>query len=119
MPGIVLLRLALRGLLVHKLRSSLSILGVVFGVGAVAAMSSVGEGARRESLEQIGALGIDTITARSRAEGGQGGLRMRDAESVAAVVPGLAAVAPVRAASLALEGAREEVVAVGTTPAYQ
>ena len=32
---------------------------IVFGVAAVVAMSSVGEGARREALEQIGALGID------------------------------------------------------------
>ena len=119
MPGKALLRLALRGLLLHKLRSSLSILGVVFGVGAVVAMSSVGEGARREALEQIGALGIDTITVRSRAPGGAGGLRVRDAEAVAAVVPGVAAVAPVRAESLPLKGAGEEVEVVGTTPAYQ
>ncbi len=51
----VLLRLGVRSLLLHKLRSSLSILGVVFGVAAVVAMSSVGEGARRESLQQIAA----------------------------------------------------------------
>jgi hypothetical protein len=35
---------------------------VVFGVAAVVAMSSVGEGARRETLAQIAALGIDTVT---------------------------------------------------------
>ena len=52
----VLLHLGLRSLLLHKLRSTLSILGVVFGVAAVTAMSSVGEGARRESIAQIGAL---------------------------------------------------------------
>src|SRR5437899_2743557 len=62
----VLLRLGVRSLFLHKLRSSLSILGVVFGVSAVVAMSSVGEGARRESLQQIGALGIDSITVRAR-----------------------------------------------------
>ena len=43
---LVLLRLGVRSLRLHKLRSSLSILGVVFGVAAVVAMSSVGEGAR-------------------------------------------------------------------------
>ena len=64
-----LLRLGLRGLLLHKLRSTLSILGVVFGVAAVVAMSSVGEGARREALEQLGALGIDSITVRARRSG--------------------------------------------------
>src|SRR6059058_3913417 len=60
-----LFRLGLRGLLLHKLRSTLSILGVVFGVAAVVAMSSVGEGARREALEQLGALGVDSITVRA------------------------------------------------------
>ena len=56
----VLLRLGVRSLLVHKLRSVLSILGVVFGVAAVTAVSAVGEGARREAVAQIGSLGIDT-----------------------------------------------------------
>ena len=61
-----LFRLGLRGLLLHKLRSTLSILGVVFGVAAVVAMSSVGEGARREALDQLGALGMDSVTLRAR-----------------------------------------------------
>ena len=66
MPLLVLLRLGVRSLKLHKLRSSLSILGVVFGVAAVVAMSSVGEGARRETLAQIASLGIDTVTLRPR-----------------------------------------------------
>jgi len=53
----MLLRLAVRNLLLHRLRSALSILGVVFGVGAVIAMSSVGEGARREALAQAAGPG--------------------------------------------------------------
>ena len=64
---VVLLRLGARSLRLHKLRSSLSILGVVFGVAAVVAMSSVGEGARRETLAQIAALGIDTVTVKPQA----------------------------------------------------
>ena len=121
----VLLRLGVRSLLLHKLRSSLSILGVVFGVAAVVAMSSVGEGARRESLEQIAGLGIDSITVRGRpaAAGArpEAGLTLRDADSVAEVVPGVVAVAPLRLAALAVEaGARRtEAGIVGTTPAYQ
>jgi hypothetical protein len=43
-PPRVLLRLSLRNLMVHKLRSTLSVLGVLFGVAAVVAMSSVGLG---------------------------------------------------------------------------
>ncbi|HEY7411792.1 MAG TPA: ABC transporter permease [Vicinamibacteria bacterium] len=120
----VLLHLGLRSLLLHKLRSTLSILGVVFGVAAVVAMSSVGEGARREAVSQIGSLGIDSITLRGRpaAQGGEAdGLRLRDAEAVARVVPALVAVAPVREASLAaqVDGRLADAVAVGTTPAYR
>jgi putative ABC transport system permease protein len=121
----VLLRLGLRSLLLHKLRSTLSILGVVFGVAAVTAMSSVGEGARRESIAQIGALGIDTVTLRAReaapgAEPGPG-LSLRDADSVGRVVPDLRAVAPVRVATLgASAGSRQvDAIVVGTTPAYR
>jgi putative ABC transport system permease protein len=119
----VVLRLGVRSLMLHKLRSTLSILGVVFGVAAVVAMSSVGEGARREALEQVGALGIDSVTVRPRgaAGGGVTGLRLRDAEAVAAVVPNLLGVAPVREASLAVTaGSRySDATIVGTTPAYQ
>jgi putative ABC transport system permease protein len=122
-PPRILLRLGLRSLMVHKLRSSLSILGVVFGVAAVVAMSSVGEGARRESLEQIGALGIDTVTVRARkkTDAPAAGLRLRDAEAVERVVPALLGVAPVREAPLVVEsGSRHlDAAAVGTTAAYQ
>jgi putative ABC transport system permease protein len=122
-PPRVLLRLGLRSLMVHKLRSSLSILGVVFGVAAVVAMSSVGEGARRESIEQIGALGIDSITVRGRTktDAPAAGLRLRDAEAVERVVPALLGVAPVREAALGVEAGSRHVdaTAVGTTAAYQ
>ncbi|HEY2945803.1 MAG TPA: ABC transporter permease, partial [Vicinamibacteria bacterium] len=120
-----LLRLGLRGLLLHKLRSTLSILGVVFGVAAVVAMSSVGEGARREALEQLGALGMDSVTLRARRPAsspapGPGALRLRDAESLARVVPHVVATAPVREAELPAEagGRRADALAVGTTPDY-
>lgn len=120
----VLLRLGLRSLLLHKLRSTLSILGVVFGVAAVVSMSSVGEGARREALEQVGALGIDSVTLRGRPPKGPPtgeGLRLRDAEAVQRVVPNLVAVAALREASLPAEaaGRAAEATVVGTTPAYQ
>jgi putative ABC transport system permease protein len=119
----MLVRYGLRTLLLHKLRSGLSILGVVFGVAAVVAMASVGEGARREAVAQIGALGIDSITVRGRLTpgGAPPGLRLRDAESVRAVVPGIVAVAPVREAVLPVSGGGRalEAATVGTTPAYR
>jgi putative ABC transport system permease protein len=121
--GAALLRLALRNLMVHKLRSTLSVTGVVFGVAAVTAVSSVGEGARREAVEQIGDLGIDTITVRAR--GGAGGgppapLRLSDASAVRAVGPDLVAVAPVREARAAVRsgGRATDAGVVGTTSDY-
>jgi putative ABC transport system permease protein len=54
-------RLGIKNLLLHKLRSSLTMLGVVFGVGSVIAMLAVGEGASKEALEQIRKLGSHNI----------------------------------------------------------
>jgi putative ABC transport system permease protein len=122
---LVLLRLGVRSLKLHKLRSSLSILGVVFGVAAVVAMSSVGEGARRETLAQIASLGIDTVTVRPRPpepdEKTPAALPAAAAASLGRVVPGVRAVAPVRVAELQADagGRHADVIAIGTTPAYR
>ena len=55
------IRLGIKTLLLHKLRSFLTMLGVVFGVGSVVAMLAVGEGASKEALEQIRKLGSTNI----------------------------------------------------------
>lgn len=60
------LRIALDSLRLHKTRSFLTMLGIVFGVGAVIAMLSIGEGARQESLEQIEVLGVRNVIIRSQ-----------------------------------------------------
>jgi putative ABC transport system permease protein len=54
-------RVALRSLLLHKLRSLLSVLGVVCGVTAVVAMISIGEGAKQETIRRIEQLGTNNI----------------------------------------------------------
>jgi putative ABC transport system permease protein len=54
-------KLGIKNLLLHKLRSILTMLGVVFGVGSVVAMLSVGEGASKEALERIRMLGSNNI----------------------------------------------------------
>lgn len=53
--------LGVENLLLHKLRSFLTMLGVVFGVGSVVAMLAVGEGASKEALEQIRKVGSNNI----------------------------------------------------------
>jgi putative ABC transport system permease protein len=56
---------ALRELALHKFRSGLAALGVIFGVASVMAMLSIGEGARRQTLERIAVLGLDNVILRS------------------------------------------------------
>lgn len=53
--------LGIENLLLHKLRSFLTMLGVVFGVGSVVAMLSVGEGASKEAMDNIRKLGSNNI----------------------------------------------------------
>ncbi|NMC43306.1 MAG: FtsX-like permease family protein [candidate division Zixibacteria bacterium] len=54
-------RVSLASLLVHKFRTFLTMLGIIFGVAAVIAMLSIGEGARQDALEQIELLGVRNI----------------------------------------------------------
>ena len=54
-------RLGIKTLMLHKLRSILTMLGMVFGVGAVIAMLAVGEGASKQALDQIRRLGSQNI----------------------------------------------------------
>ena len=57
--------IGIENLLLHKLRSLLTMLCIVFGVGSVVAMLSVGEGASKEALEQIRKLGSNNIIVSS------------------------------------------------------
>ncbi|MFQ5807889.1 MAG: ABC transporter permease, partial [Phycisphaerae bacterium] len=60
-----LVALGLRDLRAHKLRSFLTALGMIFGVGAVICMLAIGEGASAEQLENIRLLGSENIIVRS------------------------------------------------------
>src|SRR6266550_8226655 len=59
------LRLGIRSLWLHRLRSLLTVLGIVFGVCSVIAMLAIGEGASFEAQEQIKNLGSQNIILRS------------------------------------------------------
>jgi putative ABC transport system permease protein len=61
MNFLALLRIALRALAVNKLRSALTMLGIVIGVGAVIVMIAVGSGAQLRVEEQIRALGSNLL----------------------------------------------------------
>jgi putative ABC transport system permease protein len=58
-------RVALLDLALHKFRSALATLGIIFGVASVEAMMSISAGAERETLSRIAALGVDNVIIRS------------------------------------------------------
>lgn len=102
------LKMGVKTLLLHKLRSLLTMLGVVFGVGSVIAMLAVGEGASREALEQIRKLGshniiIDALKPTEDDEDQSTrvrlsiyGLTYEDAQRIAECVPTVVQTVPVK-----------------------
>src|SRR5512142_61156 len=61
MDFLAILRIAFRALARNKLRSSLTMLGIIIGVGAVIAMVGVGQGARKQVQDQIAAMGSNIL----------------------------------------------------------
>ena len=106
----------------NKVRSFLTALGVVFGVGAVVAMLSISEGARRESTEQVELLGANTIFIENASgawdEGTTQGLVMRDAEALGTfeIVSGWAPLRRYPESIVAAAGRRVRAEVVATTP---
>ena len=118
------------GVVSHKLRSSLTILGIVIGVAAVIALMSIGRGAERDIISSIETLGSDLIFIRPGSMTMGGGIRgaagsaatltLEDAAAIAEQVPYIASVAPSYSTSLQLvvggENMRAQVT--GITPEY-
>jgi putative ABC transport system permease protein len=102
-PLFEILRIALRALRANKLRSALTMLGIVIGVAAVIAMFAVGSGANRRIAEQISSIGSNllivipgatTSSGRSFGAGSGPTLTLDDAWAIADECPSVAAVAP-------------------------
>jgi putative ABC transport system permease protein len=118
------------GVVTHKLRSSLTILGIVIGVAAVISLMSIGKGAEADILARIGSLGSDLITIRPGASFGSGGVRggagsatTLTQEDAAAIgeIPDISMVAPYYSRSLQLIAGSNNMNAsvMGVTPDYQ
>ena len=75
MTGLQSVRIALRSLRVNKLRTALTMLGIIIGVGAVIAMVAVGAGAQARVAEQIQSLGSNLIIVLSGSTT-SGGIRL-------------------------------------------
>jgi macrolide transport system ATP-binding/permease protein len=126
-----LLPSVIRGVLLHKLRSFLSVLGIVFGIGAIIAMLAIGAGAKQELVEQIALLGTTNIMVKAVTptedqiktgkEQLSQGLTNTDVERIAHVSPYIIALAAVRTFSSPVQDQQQIVQAriVGTTPDYQ
>ena len=126
------IHLGIKTLLLHKLRSFLTMLGVVFGVGSVIAMLAVGEGASKEALDQIRKLGSNNIILRSvkpaeeqqsgetRTRVSMYGVLYEDEERIRETLPHVVRTVPARILSKeASLGARKlELRVVGTVPQW-
>jgi len=97
------LHTALSNLAAHKMRTALTMLGMIFGVGAVIAMLSIGAGGEQKALEQIGRLGLRNVLVRAkevkpdeRAELRKKslGVSLRDGEAIVEAVPQVERVLP-------------------------
>ena len=120
------LRIATEALGRYRLRTALSVTGVVLGVAAVIAMMSVSEGAAREALAQVDALGLDNLVAQST-----GGLNARgtmkrslaaaDAGRAVSLVPTATLGSPVVSRYLKIGHAPQLLTGqvLGVTPAFQ
>jgi putative ABC transport system permease protein len=124
---------AVRGLSANKLRSALTVLGILIGVGAVIILVAVGTGSSQAVQNRIKLLGTNTITVVNRGRFGRGpstsGTQVRAATITTAAVsqlqdpaqaPDVSTVSPVVSASETADygAATTSVTVTGTTPAY-
>ncbi|MFH1483992.1 MAG: ABC transporter permease [Chloroflexota bacterium] len=126
------LRTASGALVANKMRSSLTVLGVIIGVTAVISLMSIGRGSQAAITSRIESLGTNLLFVRpgasseAGARGAQGSavsLTLEDAEALAdpALAPSVAGVAPeVQTFAQAIAGRNNtRTQVVGVTPGYQ
>jgi putative ABC transport system permease protein len=126
------IRLALKSLAVHRLRSTLAVMGIVLGVASVIVMLGVGEAARYEAIRQIQELGATNIILRSVKPEEENklkrndeiltyGLTVRDMERLETTVPTLVSATPMREFRKDIRHREHKVEGrvVGVMPNYQ
>jgi putative ABC transport system permease protein len=119
-------RVALRALLANKLRSALTVLGIVIGVAAVVALLGVGKGATASITDRVASMGSNLISISAQMRFGPGGssssasLLYSDYEAIAENVDGIANITPVYSSSLTVNtSSRTSNYSVtGVTPNY-
>jgi len=120
-------KVALQAIRANKLRSFLTMLGIIIGVGAVITMIALGSGAQKAVQDQISSLGTNLLTVtpgqsfmRGVASDQRVSLTVDDADSIRAQARHISAVMPEIARSLQLKyGSQNANVNItGTTPSY-
>ncbi len=119
------------GITTHKLRSFLTILGIVIGVAAVISLMSIGKGAQADILSKIETLGANLVTVSPGSGSGSGGVRtargsaqtltQEDAEAIIQQVPHIEALAPTytRSLQIIVGGENTNSQVTGVPPSYQ
>ncbi|MGE5481501.1 MAG: ABC transporter permease [Bacteroidota bacterium] len=124
------IRVALEGIRTKKMRSFLTMLGIIIGVGAVIAMTSIGEGAKENISERIKGLGSNLLIVmpgRTVRPGGPAGalgsakiLETQDADAILAKCSAVAAVAPEASTGAVVKWTNKNTTTTitGVTPDY-
>ena len=125
------LYMGLSSLLVHKLRSLLTMLGMIFGVGAVVAMLSITAGAQQEMMSYIDLLGVNNIIIEAKEAVDRNelqarraisaGLTFRDFRAIAENVPGLDSLTPrkrFKPMKVLPKTSQEMPILIGVEPSY-
>ena len=113
----------------HKLRSFLTMLGIVIGVASVIALLAIGQGAQAEIVSSIESLGANLVQIYPGSFSGPGGVRggatqtltLEDAAAIEEQIAHITDVAPVIQSSAQLIAGQENTSAsvTGTTPEYR
>ncbi len=121
---------ALANLAARKLRTALTMLGMVFGVGAVIAMLSIGAGGEQKALESIGRLGLQNVLVKAKEVKPEDrqelrkkslGVSLRDGEAIAEAVPNVERVLPrveVKAYKILATGGKAKGKVLGLSADY-
>jgi putative ABC transport system permease protein len=124
------MQVALRSLVANKLRSGLTMLGIVIGVGAVISLVAVGAGAQAEVAERFESLGANMLTIspgvmffRGRSFGGASAASLTndDVEAITALATSISAIAPEyssRGQQVAYGSENYQTSVLGVTPEY-
>jgi len=115
----------------RKLRTLLTLLGMIFGVGSIVAMLAVGEGSKREALALVARLGLNNVIVESKALPDEQlkelrarslGLSAADGAAVLLAVPGLESVAlakQIKVTSISAKGINVDAQAMAVNREHQ